>query len=146
MRFQSSKTKFDISDSLSNDFLNLDSRISSSSLNPTITTRAFWTEKASLCTSVSRGGREGGRKWRFLLIFLLIWLLSANVFHICELGCFSVVNQLCPGCLCFSVMPVVLLLLVLGVGSLEGQLVMKHLPKGLEEVVMGRHSKKTVTS
>lgn len=30
-------------------------------------------------------------------------------------------------------MPVLLLLLVLGVGSLEGQLVMKHLPKGLEE-------------
>lgn len=46
---------------------------------------------------------------------------------------FSVVNQLWPGCLCFSIIPVLLLLLLLGVGSLEGQLVMKHPPKGLEE-------------
>lgn len=47
MRSQSIKTKFDLSDSLSNDFLNLDSRISSSSLKPTTSSVAFWTEKPS---------------------------------------------------------------------------------------------------
>lgn len=154
MRSQSIKTKFDLSDSLSNDFLNLDSRILSSSLKPTTSSVAFWTREAVRCAhqcpivDVREAENDSSCWFSYLLGFCQqVFFTSVNLVALCSEPAVAWMfvlrhNPHCPSALSVGSRvfgrPVSREASSKGVGRDRGNVC-------FQLTVMGRHSKKTVT-